>query len=168
MIAEPLPLAQQIAAVVDNDPQLPEATAVPCQSWQTAGAANTAAHYGDVIAYPAATLAVSCSQNAHASYTCSDDSNSTAQNSTSASTTAHGTVNVDNFWSTSAVDSATGKPLATLMLLGQVQDLAGQVMPLGKTQTYTRAKLAVISHLAHVHLYLRAVSQGRLDSVESN
>lgn len=71
-----------------------------------------------------------------AAYTCSDITTTVG----SAEETNSG-VDVDNFWSTSAVDTASGRPLANLLLDGQVQDMSGQVMPVGE-----QAPLMFLAH----------------------
>ena len=106
------------------------------------GSSNRATHYGNRIAYPAAYIAIGCSPNAQATYGCSDSLNNNRELGSTESVGA----DVHNFWSTSAVDADTGKPLARLALSVQLQDMMGQVMPAGQ---YSALFLASAVHAVH-------------------
>ena len=115
------------AAVIQQASEGQQARLLPDSYHNSLGNDNRATHYGNLIAYPAAHVVVGCSQDAQATYTCTDSLN----NRELASTENAGAV-VHNFWSTSAVDASTGRPLAALALTAQLQDMVGQIMPVGR------------------------------------
>ncbi len=98
-----------------------------CPSWLDGY--NTASGYGSVVAYPASRLILTCNSSISASYTCTD---STSSEPESSALIMDGGVDVQNFWSTSAVNGSTGQPLATLLLNAQLLDMLGQIMPVGR------------------------------------
>lgn len=113
-------------AVVGNTSFGTNTTAqIPCESWQSPASNNTAGGYGDVIAYPASRVVLTCGPDAGSSYTCTDGTSRAAPSG------PNGSVDVHDFWSTSDVDDETGRPLARLLLHAQLQDMLGQVMPIG-------------------------------------
>ena len=96
-----------------------------CQAWQAGG--NTAVKYGPVMAYPAARLTLSCGMN-----TTGSSHSHCHQRDMEVST-----VEVADFWSTSKVDMATRKPVASLPIGAALLDMAGQIMRIGKLRKAT-------------------------------
>ena len=102
------------------------AAALPtlCPEWLSAN--NTAASYGNIIAYPAARLAIECAPYAQNGYTCEQPA---------AEASAHGLL-IDNFWSTNAMDAMIDQPVARLMLNVALLDMADQTILMGTHSHY--------------------------------
>lgn len=91
--------------------------AVPCQTWRDAQ--NSASSYGPVMAYPAAGLVISCNGTSHPSQfgdlpVCSDAY-------TDSKPSRGYAAQLDNFWSTSALQGPDQTPVSDMLLGVQLQ-----------------------------------------------
>ena len=107
-----------------TDAQMPadsDKTPEVCPAWSDSG--NQSPGYGDVIAYPANHLQAKCheasTQQHNNVYTCTEDA-------------VTGMPVISNFWSTSAVDASTSKPLARVLIDVRVLDVMNQTVAMGE------------------------------------
>ena len=89
---------------------------VTCPSWQSESSCQSA--YGPLFAFPASKLHAACP-------------NTTQSMTHTCTTSEDGRPAVSNFWSTNTLDSATGQPVAKLMLDISLQDTLGQSVTAG-------------------------------------
>ena len=122
----------QLAVVKDHAASSHPTTQTLCESWTAPASNNTAGKYGGAVAYPPARVVLTCGADASASHTCTDRTTRAAEGPVPGG----GGVDVQGFWSTSDVDEETGRPLARLLLHAELQDMLGQVMPIGTPVMY--------------------------------